>query len=156
MPIGHADFVGAHAAGRLEAEADLLQKLQRLPDLQSAWLLLAYCAAPRAQHLLRNIPRRIYCLTPAPTTRQSGMLSKACLAVRALTGATPPVRSLCRRASGASACFQPSGCRLQPTWPRGCRSSAHATPKSLTGLCMSLRASRRGQQAGSTCRAPAR
>ncbi|CAE7567426.1 unnamed protein product [Symbiodinium necroappetens] len=40
---------------RRPAEADLLQKLQRLPDLQSAWLLLAYCAAPRAQHLLRNV-----------------------------------------------------------------------------------------------------
>ena len=40
VPIGHPDFVGAHAAGRLEAEADLLHKLQRLPDLQSAWLLL--------------------------------------------------------------------------------------------------------------------
>ena len=56
VPIGHPEFVGAHAAGRLEAEADLLHKLQRLPDLQSAWLLLAYCAAPRAQHLLRNVP----------------------------------------------------------------------------------------------------
>ncbi|CAE7398470.1 unnamed protein product, partial [Symbiodinium microadriaticum] len=56
VPIGHPVFVGAHAAGRLEAEADLLHKLQRLPDLQSAWLLLAYCAAPRAQHLLRNVP----------------------------------------------------------------------------------------------------
>ena len=30
VPIGHPDFVGAHAAGRLEAEADLLQNLQRL------------------------------------------------------------------------------------------------------------------------------
>ena len=56
VPIGHPDFVGAHAAGRLEDEAGLLQKQQRLPDLQSAWLLLAYCAAPRAQHLLRNVP----------------------------------------------------------------------------------------------------
>ena len=32
------------------------RKLERLPDLQSTWLLLAFCAAPRAQHLLRNIP----------------------------------------------------------------------------------------------------
>ena len=56
VPIGHPDFVGAHAAGRLEAEADQLDKLQRLPDLQSAWFLSAYCAAPRAQHLLRNVP----------------------------------------------------------------------------------------------------
>ncbi|CAE7943931.1 unnamed protein product [Symbiodinium sp. KB8] len=41
VPIGHPDFVGAHAAGRLEAEADLLHKLQRLPDLQSGFGLLS-------------------------------------------------------------------------------------------------------------------
>ena len=28
----------------------------QLPDVQCAWLLLAFCAAPRAQHLLRNVP----------------------------------------------------------------------------------------------------
>ena len=56
VPIGHPDFVAAQAADRLAAQDDLLRKLERLPDLQSAWLLLAFCAAPRAQHLLRNIP----------------------------------------------------------------------------------------------------
>ena len=56
VPIGHPDFVAAQAADRLAAQDDLLRKLERLPDLQSAWLLLAFCAAPRAQHRLRNIP----------------------------------------------------------------------------------------------------
>ena len=28
----------------------------QLPDVQCAWLLLAFCAAPRAQHLPRNVP----------------------------------------------------------------------------------------------------
>ncbi|CAK9101722.1 132 kDa protein, partial [Durusdinium trenchii] len=32
------------------------QGLLDLPDLQCAWLLLLYCAAPRAQHLLRTLP----------------------------------------------------------------------------------------------------
>ena len=27
-----------------------------MPDLQSAWLLLLYCAVPRANHLIRAIP----------------------------------------------------------------------------------------------------
>ena len=56
VPIGHTDFVKAQAANRLDAEADLLRKLMQLPDVQCAWLLLAFCAAPRAQHLLRNVP----------------------------------------------------------------------------------------------------
>ena len=49
VPIGHPDFVAAQAADRLAAQDDLLRKLERLPDLQSAWLLLAFCAAPRAR-----------------------------------------------------------------------------------------------------------
>ena len=56
VPIGHPDFVKAQAANRLDAEADLLRQLVQLPDVQCAWLLLAFCAAPRAQHLLRNVP----------------------------------------------------------------------------------------------------
>eukprot|EP00439_Symbiodinium_sp_Y106_P043805 s1788_g5.t1 len=34
----------------------LTWKLVQLPDVQCAWLLLAFCKAPRAQHLLRNVP----------------------------------------------------------------------------------------------------
>ena len=56
VPISHPDFVRAQAANRLDAEADLLRKRIQLPNVQCAWLLLAFCAAPRAQHLLRNVP----------------------------------------------------------------------------------------------------
>ena len=56
VPIGHPAFVQTQAANRLDAEADLLRQLGQLPDVQCAWLLLAFCAAPRAQHLLRNVP----------------------------------------------------------------------------------------------------
>lgn len=45
-------FVAASSAARLEGAQGLLD----LPDLQCAWLLLLYCAAPRAQHLLRTLP----------------------------------------------------------------------------------------------------
>ena len=34
----------------------LLQELPLLPDLQCAWLILAMCAAPCADHLLRTLP----------------------------------------------------------------------------------------------------
>ena len=51
VPIGHEDFVRAQAEERPQAETELL----RGSDLQCAWLLLLFCAAPRAQHLLRNV-----------------------------------------------------------------------------------------------------
>ena len=34
----------------------LLQGIRSLPDLQSAWLLLLFCASPRCCHLLRSLP----------------------------------------------------------------------------------------------------
>ena len=55
-PLGHPGFVDAHARGRLEEEQRFLNKLPRLADLQCAWLLLSYCAVPRANHLLRVLP----------------------------------------------------------------------------------------------------
>ena len=56
VPIGSPEFIAARAAARLQEEAGLLTELPELPDLQAAWLLLTFCAAPRAQHLLRTVP----------------------------------------------------------------------------------------------------
>ena len=55
-PIGHPAYVASHTGTRLREEARLLQELPLLPDLQCAWLILAMCAAPRADHLLRTLP----------------------------------------------------------------------------------------------------
>ena len=55
-PLGHPRFLAAHTDTRLLDEARLLQELFLLPDLQCAWLLLAMCASPRADHLLRTLP----------------------------------------------------------------------------------------------------
>lgn len=55
-PIGTDAFVRAHHTERLAAEQVLLAELERLPDLQCAWLLLTFCAAPRGQHILRTTP----------------------------------------------------------------------------------------------------
>ena len=49
-PLGHPRFVAAHTDTRLLDEVRLLQ------ELQCAWLLLAMCASPRADHLLRTLP----------------------------------------------------------------------------------------------------
>ena len=56
VPIGHTEFVRRTLAARLEEERRLLHELPELPDMQSAWLLLLYCASPRAQHALRTVP----------------------------------------------------------------------------------------------------
>jgi len=41
---------------RLNEERKLLDKLPLLDSIQVAWLLLYYCAAPRANHLMRTVP----------------------------------------------------------------------------------------------------
>ena len=56
VPIGSAEFVRAWGEGRLAEEASLLAQLPLLPDLQCAWLLLLFCASPRANHALRTVP----------------------------------------------------------------------------------------------------
>ena len=55
-PVGTPEYVRAHARARMEDERRLLDQLPRLPDTQCAWLLLRYCASPRANHLLRTVP----------------------------------------------------------------------------------------------------
>ena len=55
-PLGHPEYV--HDQLR-RASADHRLFLERIPavqDLQSAWLLLSYCAGTRANNLLRSIP----------------------------------------------------------------------------------------------------
>ena len=55
-PIGHPHFIASWAEGRVRTGQELLSQLPRLPDLQCAWLLLAMCASPRANHALRTVP----------------------------------------------------------------------------------------------------
>ena len=54
-PVGHDTFVTAFGRDRTAKEHEFLDKLTRLPDLQSAWLLLLYCAVPRRRtNLAKN------------------------------------------------------------------------------------------------------
>ena len=55
-PLGHPAFVQAWAEERLRAEQELVDQLPKLPDLQCAWLLLLFCASPRANHAIRTMP----------------------------------------------------------------------------------------------------
>lgn len=55
-PIGSPAFVESKAKEAVEEKAQLLNFLPKLPSLQSAWLLLYFCAVPRINHLLRTVP----------------------------------------------------------------------------------------------------
>ena len=55
-PLGTDEFVAAHLDSLSAQHRTFLELLPTLPDLQVAWLLLLYCACPRAQYVLRILP----------------------------------------------------------------------------------------------------
>ena len=55
-PLGADAFVQHQLRLKREAQDCLLQRIPAVDDLQAAWLLLRYCAAPRANYLLRVLP----------------------------------------------------------------------------------------------------
>ena len=52
-PLGSEAFVRNQLVLKREAHDRLLHAIPAVEDLQAAWLLLRYCAAPRANYLLR-------------------------------------------------------------------------------------------------------
>ena len=55
-PVGSPEFVQQFGTDLLQGEQQLLDRLLELPSLQSSWLLLSYCAAPRSNYSLRTTP----------------------------------------------------------------------------------------------------
>jgi len=55
-PVGSPEYVQRFCDNVVEEKAKLLDLLPKLPSLQSAWLLLYFCAVPRINHLLRTVP----------------------------------------------------------------------------------------------------
>eukprot|EP00439_Symbiodinium_sp_Y106_P028817 s3110_g3.t1 len=55
-PLGTDEFVAAHLHTLSVQHRPFLELVPTLPDLQVAWLLLLYCASPRAQYILRAVP----------------------------------------------------------------------------------------------------
>ena len=54
-PLGHADFVRAQLRAKIEEHRLLLDRVEAVPDLQCAWLILSFCGATRANYYLRTI-----------------------------------------------------------------------------------------------------
>ena len=55
-PLGHRSFVQAQLQRKRADHDRLLERIPLVGDLQSAWLLLLYCANARANYLLRVLP----------------------------------------------------------------------------------------------------
>ena len=55
-PLGSEAFVQQELHRKRETQDQLLTRLPAVGDLQSAWLLLLFCASPRANYLLRMLP----------------------------------------------------------------------------------------------------
>ena len=53
-PLGRAEFVEGHLAEKIEEHGILLDRISKVTDLQSAWLLLLFCTASRANYVLRG------------------------------------------------------------------------------------------------------
>jgi len=55
-PIGCQAYIDRILADKLAEEDRLFDKLDHIDDLQIGWLLLFYCASPRANYILRTVP----------------------------------------------------------------------------------------------------
>ena len=56
IPIGHEEYLHAELRATTEKHSILLDRIPLVQDLQSAWLLLLFCANTRATYSLRGIP----------------------------------------------------------------------------------------------------
>ena len=55
-PLGHPDFVARHLQAVVAEPQTLLDRIPRVKDLQSAWLLLLlHCASARANNQIRSV-----------------------------------------------------------------------------------------------------
>ena len=53
--MGHPDYVARHLQSVVQEHPLLLDRIPRVKDLQSAWLLLLHCASARANYMLRAV-----------------------------------------------------------------------------------------------------
>ena len=54
-PVGHDEFIKAKLMSKVTEHQTLLERIPLVRDVQSAWLLLLFCAATRANYWLRTV-----------------------------------------------------------------------------------------------------
>ena len=55
IPLGHPDFLQQFLEGKIAEHRVWLDRILEVPDTQSAWLLLSFCAAARANFFWRGV-----------------------------------------------------------------------------------------------------
>ena len=58
-PLGNPEYIQKFCDDVVIEKSKLLNIIPKLTSLQAAWLLLYFCAVPRVNHLLRNVPPRL-------------------------------------------------------------------------------------------------
>ena len=120
VPVGRAEYTLAKLEAKSRKHNVLLDRITSVRDLQSAWCLLLYCAAARANFWLRTVPPELREILRANTTRVRG---DAC--VNSCTSTLPQSMSPPRRPllfhwqREGWVCVQPSDSATQPTGPVG-------------------------------------
>ena len=56
LSIGHPDFVRTFLDQKTAEHSVLLDRIPSIPDFQSAWLVLVWCATAKANFWLRTVP----------------------------------------------------------------------------------------------------
>ena len=106
-PLGHPAYVQSFLRAKTEDHALLLRRILEVPDLQSAWLILLFCASTRANYLLRALPP---CVTQEFAANHDES-SRACLTN--FVG-----QSIARRQMGVGQCApQPRGLGSSQRFP---------------------------------------
>ena len=54
-PVGHDEFIKAKLMSKVTEHQTLLERIPLVRDVQSAWLLLLFCAATRVNYWLRTV-----------------------------------------------------------------------------------------------------
>ena len=75
-PLGSEAFVRNQLVLKREAHDRLLHAIPAVEDLQAAWLLLRYCAAPRANYLLRVLSHAATADYAASTTQTAQLAAR--------------------------------------------------------------------------------
>ena len=105
-PVGHVEFVQAQLVSTTKKHTTLYERIQSVQDLQSAWLLLLFCANARATYSLRCIP---------PNEVAEFAAAHDAASWQCLTKLLSFPRNTDRH-SVASLSFDLGGCGLQSAW----------------------------------------
>ena len=55
VPVDHPSYILSQLEQKADEHEELLRRIPAIQDVQAAWLLLQYCAVPRANHWLRTV-----------------------------------------------------------------------------------------------------